>query len=247
MHSWCRHASVNFKIKCRRVVILTLRPLYLGKTPSGTFWVGGCVVPRIRVDMVLKKNFDPPGNPGRLVRNSGYGRKLCFVRVWRSGVWHRVISEVVTIASEDCRHRRRVTCIQQWYDPEDHILNIYSRGILICQFCESVQVNSDCMTSLYALYLVQMSKILFVRRYECSSSDLCPVFVLRTTSYWLRAECGDDALGVTSRQTGATPVYVRELLISVSDSCVACGYIPAVCIVAVSVVCMSQQHALLGH
>ena len=41
-----------------------------------------------------------------------------------------------------------------------------------------------------------MSRILFDKRCECFSSDLCPVFVLKTTSYWLRAECGDDALGV---------------------------------------------------
>jgi hypothetical protein len=87
-----RHASVDFKIRCRRLVIFTLRPLYPGKTPSGTFWVGGCVIPRNRLDMILKKSFDPPGNPGRLVRNSDYGRKLCFIRLWRSGIWHRVIS-----------------------------------------------------------------------------------------------------------------------------------------------------------
>jgi len=81
-----------------------------------------------------------------------------------------------------------------------------------------------------------MSIILFVKRCECSFSDLCPVFVLRTTSYCLRTECGDDALGVHLQ---ADRCYASVCTwIAYIRFCFLCGYIPAVYIVAVSVVCM---------
>jgi hypothetical protein len=70
------------------------------------------------------------------------------------------------------------------------------------------------------------SKILFVKCWECSSSHLCPVFVLRTTSYWLRAECGDDALGVHLR---ADRCYASVCTwIAYIRFCFLCGCTPAV-------------------